>query len=272
MPKKDTYYIQVVGKAIDVLEVFVLASKRQLSLPEIARQLRLNKNAVFRILYTLAEHGYVVKEDQKYELGPKVVDLSNSRLRYTDLLTVAGPVLDELRNRFRETVSLGVLDKDLIRYVGVWESRERFRLAEHVGASDMLHCTALGKAYLSCLPFDEVRQLVRSRGLPAHTPHTITSLQALKSELESTRKRGYAFDLEESVLGAACVATAIQSDEGNRPAAVVSLSGPLARLNDACRHELGRALRQAARQIQGKVGIGTSAPKRSEGIKENKTI
>jgi IclR family transcriptional regulator, acetate operon repressor len=268
MARKDIYYIEVVGKVLDVLEVFARVSKRQLSLQEISQQLRMNKNAVFRILYTLAEHGYVVKENHKYELGPKLIELGNARLRHTDLLAAAAPVLDALRNRFGETLNLGVLDEDIIRYVGVWESRDRFRLAERVGACDMLHCTALGKAYLSWLPFEEVRRLLRSRGLPAQTPHTITSLQALKAELEATRKRGYALDREESVLGAACVACAVLNPAGTQPESVISLSGPLTRLDVQRLHQIGEALQRAASEIRAKLGAEPLAALAPEGSRE----
>lgn len=264
MTRQDIYYIEVVGKTLGVLEAFTQTSKRQLSLREIAQSLRLNKNAVFRILHTLCEHGYIFKEDQKYELGPKLAELSNAWLRHTDLLAVSGPLLDALRNRFGETVSLGVLDNHLIRYAGVWESRDRFRLAERVGAFDMLHCTALGKAYLSCLPYEEVRRLLRPRSLSLQTPHTITSLPALKAELEASRERGYATDHEESVLGAACVGCAILNSDGTRPVAVISVSGPLTRLSDQRLREIGAALRRTASQIRKRLATVPSARRRTE--------
>lgn len=263
MASRDIYYIEVVGKALDVLEVFARLPKRQLSLQEISQQLRLNKNAVFRILYTLAEHGYIVKENQRYELGSKLIDLSNAKLRYTDLLSVATPLLDALRNRFGETVNLGVLDSDQIRYIGVWESRDRFRLAERVGACDMLHCTALGKAFLSCLPFEEVRQLLRKRGLPALTEYTITSLQALKAELETIRKRGYAVDKEESVLGACCVGAAVLNADETRPIATISASGPMTRMNEERVTQVGQALREITSKIRAKLGTQPSAVTRT---------
>ncbi len=50
MPREDIYYIEVVGKALDVLEAFIHTPQRQLSLSDIAQQSRLNKNYVFRIL------------------------------------------------------------------------------------------------------------------------------------------------------------------------------------------------------------------------------
>jgi DNA-binding IclR family transcriptional regulator len=254
MPEADAYYIEVVGKALDVLEAFLHVPKRQLTLQEISHHLRLNKNAVFRILYTLAEHGYIVKEEQKYELGPKLLDLSHTKLRHSDLLTVAGPLLESLRDQFGETVNLGVLDDGQIRYIGVWESRHPFRLAERVGARDCLHYTALGKAHLAYLPFDEVRRLLRKYGMPRQTEHTITSLSSLKPDLDATRARGYALDIQESVLAGCCVAVPILNDDQSPPLAAISVSGPLSRLTESRRTLVAKALQEAASAIRIKIG------------------
>ncbi|MGH9449859.1 MAG: IclR family transcriptional regulator [Terriglobia bacterium] len=264
MGKVDVYYIEVVGKALDVLEAFLHFSKRQLTLQEISQQLRLNKNAVFRILYTLTEHGYVLKEDQRYELGPKLLDLSNAKLRRSDLLTVAGPLLESLRSQLGETVNLGVLDDGQIRYIGVWESHHRFRLAERVGACDYLHSSALGKAHLAYLPSQEVRELLRKHGMPQQTEHTITTLSALKPELDATRARGYALDRQEGVLEGFCIAVPILNSDGSRPLAAISISGPQSRFTDNRKAAAIKALQEAAARIREKIGAAPPPAKEAE--------
>jgi DNA-binding IclR family transcriptional regulator len=261
-PKKDVYYIEVVGRAFDVLEVFVHEQKAQLSLKEIATRLKQNTNTVFRLLYTLAKHGYIVKNNKRYELGSKLLDLTNAKLRHTDLIAVTGPYMEELRERFRETVNLGILTEGQIRYIEVRESLERFRLAETVGGRDPLHCTALGKAHLAYLPFPEVRRLMRTYGMPRLTPQTITSLTALKTELDHIRARGYAVDREESMLGAFCVAAPILDSQGH-PVAALSIAGPLVRFNEAHLQPVADALREACAAIERKLhSTGRPAPPR----------
>ena len=93
---KDVYYIEVVGRALDVLEVFVHEQKPQLSLKEIADRLDQSMNTIFRLLYTLAAHGYVVKNNKQYEFGSKFLDLTSAKMRHTDLVAVARPYMDEL--------------------------------------------------------------------------------------------------------------------------------------------------------------------------------
>ncbi len=247
--KADIYYIEVLGKTLDVLDAFSRSEGNQLSLQDLAAATKLNKNTVFRILYTLAEHGYVLKERHSYQLGPKIGSLSNARLHRPDLLTVAGPYLSSLRDRFGETVNLGILDQGSIRYIDVRESRERFRLAERVGGSDPLHSTALGKAHLAFLRPEKVRSLMKEYGMAKQTEHTITSLSALRAELEAIRADGYAVDREESMLGAFCVAMPILGTD-ETPTAAISISGPTTRFNESALPKVIAILSKAVTEIQ----------------------
>ena len=253
MAKTDIYYIEVLGKALDILDVFAKAEKPRLSLQEISQETELNKNTVFRVLYTLAKHGYVVKRKHDYELGPKLVDLSRARLQQRDLLAVTGGYMDALRTRFRETVNLGVLHGGQVRYVDVRESPERFRLAERIGASDFLHSTALGKCHMAWMPFEEVKRLLKAQGMQRLTPATITTLAAMKEDLAATRSQGYALDREESMAGAFCVAVPIL-DGKCAPVAALSISGPTTRFNEAALPEASRALLEAAAEIRARLG------------------
>lgn len=245
---KDVYYIEVVGRALDVLEVFAQEQKPQLSLKEIADRLDQSMNTVFRLLYTLAAHGFVVKTNKQYELGSKLLDLTRAKMRHTDVVALARPHMNALLERFRETVNLGVIMDGKIRYVEVRESPERFRLVEHVGGTDPLHCTALGKAHLAFLPFPEVRDLVKIHGMPKVTEHTLHTLTALRADLETTRDRGYAIDHQESMLGGFCVAAPILNGSG-RPVGAISIAGPYVRFNEARVPEVSAALREATAAI-----------------------
>ena len=228
---KDVYYIEVVGRALDVLEVFAQEQKSQLSLKEIADRVNQSMNTVFRLLYTLAAHGFIVKTNKQYELGSKLLDLTRAKMRHTDVVALARPHMDALLGRFRETVNLGVIMDGKVRYVEVRESPERFRLVEQVGGTDPLHCTALGKAHLAFLPFAEVRDLLKIHGMPKVTEHTLHTLAALKADLETIRARGYAIDPQESMLGGFCIAAPILDGNG-RPVAAISVAGPYMRLNE----------------------------------------
>jgi DNA-binding IclR family transcriptional regulator len=250
---KDIYYIGVLGKTMDIFDAFVRLEKPALSLQELAAATGLHKNTVFRVLYTLAEHGYIAKENRSYRLGQKMADLRNARLYSQDLVTVAGPYLTALRDEFGETVNLGVLNGGSISYVDVRESSERFRLAERVGGSDPLHCTALGKAQLAFLPPNEVRDLMKRSGMKKYTAYTITSVGALQIQLKRIREAGYAVDDQESMLGAFCVATPILN-AAKEPVAAISIAGPIIRFNESHLPKVSAALLKTSTKIQHKLG------------------
>ena len=253
MPKTDIYYIEVLGKALHILDVFVEAQKPRLTLQELSNASQLNKNTVFRVLHTLTEHAYLVKRALHYELGPKLLDLSNGSMRRRDLVAVCGPFLDSLRGEFSETVNLGVLEGGQIRYVDVRESPHRFRLAERVGGSDFLHCTALGKAWLAYLPFEEARRLLNEQGLTRLTERTIVTISRMKTELAQIRKQGYAVDAEESMPGAYCVGAPVL-DAGGAPVAAVSISGLTTRFNGGSLAQASAALLNAVAAIRAQLG------------------
>lgn len=251
--KADIYYIEVLGKTIDILDAFVRSEKPLLSLQELSVATGLNKNTVFRVLYTLAEHGYISKENHLYRLGQKVAELGNARLHGQELVTVAGPYLTALRDKFGETVNLGVLSGGSVCYVDVRECNKRFRLAERIGGTDPLHSTALGKAQLAFLAQDEVRGLMKQWGMKKYTEHTITSISALQTELKRIRSTGYAVDNQESMLGAFCVAVPILQT-AQRPVGAISIAGPVVRFDHSQLPRVSSALRKAAGEIQRKLG------------------
>jgi DNA-binding IclR family transcriptional regulator len=251
--KDDIYYIEVLGKAMDILDAFVPAEKPLLSLQELSIATGLNKNTVFRVLYTLAKHGYVTKENHLYRLGQRMTDLGNARLHGQDLVTVAGPCLTALRDDFGETVNLGVLSGGTVCYVDVRESNRSFRLAERIGGTDPLHSTALGKAQLAFLSQYEVRDLMKKWGMKKYTAHTITSLSALLTDLKRIRTVGYALDDQESMLGAFCVAAPILN-AAKHPVAAISIAGPMVRFNESHLPKVSVALLKAAAEIHEKLG------------------
>ena len=77
--------------------------------------------------------------------------------------------------------------------------------------------------------------------------HTLTDLDALISALHETRKRGYAIDIEENVLGLKSFAFAMRFTP--TPSDAISCSVPIERL-DGREEEIIEALRRTKNSIQ----------------------
>src|SRR3546814_5472026 len=128
------------------------------------------------------------------------------------------------------------------------------------GSRVPLHCTAIGKMFLSHLPEQQREQFVRTIPLRRYTDNTITEPERLLAELRRIQEQGIATDNQEFMSGVVCVAAPITGGDG-RIKAAVALSAPEARLtlNQALQHV--PALQRAARVI-GETLSGDREPER----------
>ena len=127
------------------------------------RRRSLPKSSIFRYLATLEARGYVERDGERgrFRVGRRLVTLHSRRLEL--LARAARPRLDALRDRFQETVNLGVLDGDRVSYLQIVESPQAMRFAAREGDRDPIHSTSLGKAIASQLSREHVRGSWRAR-------------------------------------------------------------------------------------------------------------
>lgn len=245
------YRIGVINKAFDLLDV--LEQHGPLTLTELSNRAATNKVTVLRILANLEARGYVERDDAgKYSLGLRLLQLGLRKSAATDLRSVAHPVLRELRDRFDETVNLGILDGGGILYIDILESSLGLRMAATVGARDDVHSTAIGKAIASNWGGDR-RGRLELLGLLPKTSRTITRAALLERELEVVRLRGYSIDDEENETGARCIGAPVFDHTGACVAAI-SISGPTIRMNDDRIRQIAPELQRAAGEISERLG------------------
>jgi IclR family transcriptional regulator, acetate operon repressor len=91
-------------------------------------------------------------------------------------------------------------------------------------------------------------------GMPRLTGKTITSLPALRNELATIRKRGYAVDDEEHVVGVRCIASPV-FDETGEVVAAVSVTGAMSRIERERVPQLGQMVVRAAGIISVELGV-----------------
>ncbi len=245
MPARN--YISAIERTLRVIAAF--GGEDQISLAKLAERSGLVKSSVFRILYTLADLGYVMRDSRGlYSLTPRWAQIIRMRLPSENLVRCSAPLIAELHSRFHETVNLGVLDQGEVLYIHVLESPHAFRLAAHAGMRSPVHSTALGKCLLSGLSHEELEALVKDHPLNPRTRRTICDLARLERDLKRVRERGYAIDDGEDSSGARCVAAPITDSEG-RVVAAVSISGPAIRVHRGRDKEMAAALKGVCARI-----------------------
>jgi IclR family KDG regulon transcriptional repressor len=184
--EKANYMIQSVSHAIDVLEELSRAGG-EIGVTELSKRLKLHKNNVFRLLATLELRGYVEQNTQTedYRLGVKVLELGQSYLQQSSIVSRALPVIQELSQTSGETVSLAVLQNGQVQYPISFESKRPVKVAARVAVSFPAKVSAAGRlltAQLSDAVLEEV--------LAANTPQDA----AIRNQLTELRNNGSIID------------------------------------------------------------------------------
>jgi DNA-binding IclR family transcriptional regulator len=221
-PASDRYFSRAIGNALRVLEVFQ-QSASPLALSDVVQQTKLPKSSAFRILRTLELAGYIERvEGDRFSLAHSAV-IANPLV--SQVVEIARPMMRQLGQEFRETISLAFLFTNHIEVVAVVDSPHRVSMGNEVGGLIPPHASSLGKCI--CAFQEEARRekLLRSFGMVRFTPHTIVEDRAFAKELELIAVQGYAKDLEESTLGGCCVSAPILDRRGYSVAAI-SISMP----------------------------------------------
>ncbi|MFY1631775.1 IclR family transcriptional regulator [Solwaraspora sp. WMMB335] len=233
--------VGVLVKALDILDR--MATDAPCTVAHLCQHTGVTKPAAYRILKTLDQRGYVVRDDvrREYSLGPALYGLSRAARNSTDLVRLARPSMQVLNDEFGETVNLGVISHGQVVYLDTIESAQRLRSTVQLALRDPVHCTALGKAILSALPIVEAREQLAETDWSRLTPNTVRSVESLLADLARYRRDGYALDDEENELGSRCVAAPILDGTG-RPVAAISISAPTPRMTDDTVAAVGRRL------------------------------
>ncbi|MGI8532236.1 MAG: IclR family transcriptional regulator [Geodermatophilaceae bacterium] len=217
--------VQSVTRALDLLE-YLGDAGGQLGLSELATRSGLPLPTIHRLIRTLVDRGYVRQlPNRRYALGSRLIPLGT----VADAMfgTFARPVLAGLVDQLGESANLAVFEGDMVVYAAQVPSRHAMRMFTEVGRRVFAHSTGVGKALLSRLPDQAVRDLLARTGMPAATPQTLTDADALLADLDLIRSRGYAVDEGEQEIGVRCVAVPV--GEG-RDAVALSVSGPAPRM------------------------------------------
>jgi len=243
-------------KTLSVLDALDVSRANGASrLGDIAERAGLPKSTVHRILRRLVERGFARAEgDGRYVLGPRVLTMAGAMLGALDTAAVALPVLRELHAEVGHTVHFAMLSDDEAVYLEKLVDPDLpYQFASRVGGRIPLHCTAIGKALLACMPSGEARALLARRELVRRTPRTLVSWPEIRAELDRVREREFAIDDEENERNIRCVGSAIR-DHGGTATHAISVSALTVELSFDGALELGPRVVRAARDVSAAVG------------------
>jgi DNA-binding IclR family transcriptional regulator len=196
------------------------------SLDDLAALLDVHKTTVLRLLRTLEEDRLVFRDAAyRYHLGAGLFALSSRALEQRPVRAVAAPHLAALNRETGHTVHLAAYEGGEVVYIDKYDSRHPVRMYSRIGLGARLHCTAVAKVLLAGLSLPERRAVAESIEYEAMTPNTLTSPDALLSELVRVAEQGYAVDHGEHETFINCVGAPIR-DASGQVVAAASISVP----------------------------------------------
>jgi IclR family acetate operon transcriptional repressor len=253
-PGAATGQVQSLTRGLSILEALARA-EGGLTLTDVAQRVVLPPSTAHRLLSTLERMGYVYQAGDLglWYVGLQAFAVGAGFLANRDFVAQSHVYMRRLMEHSGETTNLAILDGTEAVFIAQVQCREMMRILVKLGSRVPLHASGVGKALFAALPDDQVDALLKVKGLPRITGHTIISPETMWAALKVIRQRGYSFDDEEHAPGTRCVAATIY-DEHGEPLCALSIAGPASRLPDERIRQLGPVVAHTAEELTHRLG------------------
>jgi DNA-binding IclR family transcriptional regulator len=206
------------GSIAHATDILIRLSNDIHAVTDIARQCRLSKSTVHRVL-KLLEQSHLVVEDtinRRYYLGPLVTRLASTPVTtHKRLIMCAMDEMKRLSNLTEETVAMDIMVG--IQYFSLHEisSRHDLRVTQETKKIGPLYAGlyagATVKALLSQLEDEKLKIVLANIKIAPETERTVTDKELLMAQLKEIRQKGYSVTYGERIPGAICIAAPIKN-------------------------------------------------------------
>lgn len=244
--------VRAVGRALEILMAFS-ENDPELSVSELLKRVDLSRPTLYRLVYTLEEHGFLVSfgEPQRFRLGPSVSRLAHVWKGTLDLKTIAEPVLRRIWERTSETVALFIPQGNMRLCVAELPSPQPLNFKRGVGYTERVVRGASGRAILAYLQPSQAE-------LDSYLSGSGVDPERLQLELAATRERGYSTSRNELISGAVAIAAPF-FDRTGAVAGSLGVFGPEVRLGADRQAEIAQLLLRESQALSEALGHTTKA-------------
>src|SRR5699024_6920751 len=151
-----------------------------------------------------------------------------------------------------ETINVAVLSDGAALYLDQAASTASVQSHNWVGQRIPLHATSNGKVLLSGLSEDSIRSTLAAK-LPRFTPHTVTSIPQLLTQVAEVAATGSSLVIDELEVGLTAVSAPVRNAHGDVIASI-SASGPSFRFTEVKARSARDLLMSAAADISARLG------------------
>lgn len=251
---KNRYSIPILAKGMALLEE-ISRNPQGLTLTELTSILNAPKTSLYRILCSLAEMGYLRRDDRtaRFSMTHKIFGMAISSIGSPSLLEYAYDPMRRLRDELLETVVVGTLTENQVVILDQIIGIHHFCFTVKPGMNVCLHASAPGKAIAAYMEPDELRRLLDKIVYTRYNDNTIASEAEFIAALDEVRQRGYAIDRGEEIAGVRCIGAPV-FNRYSKAVAAVWITGPEGRIGDDVTASHGEAIMRCAAEISHKLG------------------
>ena len=252
--KNSKYHVPNLERALTIIEL-IAEHPEGLTISQITELLNFPRNSIFRITTTLQNYGYLVRDEvtKVFHLSQKLLVLGYAGLSEQTLVEKALVVMRSLRDRFRETVPLGILQEREGLVIEEVPGTYPFRFVLEPGKRFHLHTAAPGKAMVAFLPEEKRENLINQIEFIKFNERTITDKDQYRKVLEEVRRRGYSIDHAEEIEGMNCIGAPVFNRHGY-PIAAIWITGPSIRIKEKDFPVIGEEVKKHAAYISESLG------------------
>ena len=245
---KGDFSTPSLDRALSVLEC--LASRTGgLTQTELAAELGLTANFVYRTTQSLLARGYLHRDaDKRFRLSAKLLRLGQPVLDDVPLAEAALPPMRWLSEETGEASHLGILvgNEGLVLERVIGTAPIKFYVER--GTRFPIHTSGPGKVMLAFMPETERDAVIAGMKFERFQPWTISSRKEFMKCLNEVRSKGWAVDAGEHLEGHHCLGAPILDAEGHASASLW-ITGPSQRLSEERMTKLAPLVKKAGAMV-----------------------
>jgi DNA-binding IclR family transcriptional regulator len=238
--------IQVINRAIDILEYISNDLERPKLMSHIAEDLNLNTATCANIIKTLVNRGLIKKADHEkgYILDTGLLEIANGSFEFKDILNKAHQEMEKALNLVNENNLIAILKKNQRI---VLQRKNSTQMVQALTADEKnAYDSSTGRLLIATLPDKDLQLFIKRYGLPSKTlwPGAETKAKFIE-QIELIKKQGYAL-IEDTgqIVGIACPIY-----KKNKVIASFSIYMPSFRYNDLLKEKMIATAKEVAHRI-----------------------
>ncbi len=247
--------IQVIVRALDILEFIAQHGKNPVQLIKIAENAGLSQPTTANIVKTLVTKNYLehVGRKEGYRLGANAYHLTGNLSYNQNVILAAKDYMEDLTHQLNETCLIGILRNNKRFVLHAVHSDQDLQVRTRTEAE--IYPTASGRLLLAYLTPKELDNLVQSIGLPhASVWPGAQTREGLEKALQKIRKEELAQTLNDKHIAG----FAVPIYKNKQVISSLSVFLPESRVTPAYRDNIIKLMQRTANKIKDRLNKGTT--------------